>query len=67
MKLFKKRRKSLVDEIQDAFLKEAAEIEKEVEGIDLPEDPEVKEQMRQKIIEEAMRTESKKQRKWFRK
>lgn len=54
--------------MQDAFLKEAAEIEKEIEGIDLPEpDPEFKEQMRQKIIEEAMRTESKKQRKWFRK
>ena len=67
MKLFKKRRKSLVDEIHDAFMAEAAEIEKEVENIDLPENPVDKERMRQKIIEEAMRTESKKQQKWFRK
>lgn len=42
---------------------EAAEIEKEVENIDLPEDPEVKERMRQKIIEEAMRTEQNAQKK----
>lgn len=67
MKLFKKRRKSLVDEIHDAFMAEAAEIEKEVENIDLPENPVDKEQMRQKILEEAMRIESKKQQKWFRK
>lgn len=67
MKLFKKRRKSLVNEIHDAFMAEAAEIEKEVENIELEEDPEEKEQTRQKIIEEAMRTESKKQQKWFRK
>ena len=60
MKLFKKRHKSLVDEIHDAFMDEAAEIEKEVENIDLPEDPDDKERTRQKILEEAMRTESRK-------
>lgn len=63
MKLFKKRRKSLVDEIHDAFMAEAAEIEKEVENIDLPEDPEAKERMRQKILEESMRTEQNAQKK----
>ncbi|MCH1978245.1 hypothetical protein MCG44_00560 [Lawsonibacter sp. OA9] len=60
MKLFKKRRKSLVDEMEKAFMEEAAEIEKEVENIDSPEDPEAKERMRRKILEEAMRTELRK-------
>lgn len=63
MKLFKKRRKSLVDEMEKAFMDEAKQIEKEVENIDLPENSIDKERMRQKIIEEAMRTESKKQQK----
>ncbi|MCH1982498.1 hypothetical protein MCG98_07955 [Ruminococcus sp. OA3] len=53
MKLFKKRRKSLVDAMHDAFMAEAAGIEKEVENIDLPENSIAKERMRQKILEEA--------------
>lgn len=64
MKLFKKRRKSLVDEMEKAFMDEAKQIEKEIDAIDLPEfDSETKERMRQKILEEAMRTEQNAQKK----
>lgn len=64
MKLFKKRRKSLVGEMEKAFMDEAKQIEKEIDAIDLPEfDSETKERMRRKILKEAMRTEQNAQKK----
>lgn len=50
---------------------EAAEIEEEIDEIEIPESPfnqeEKKEQLRNKILEEAMQTEEKAQKKWLRK
>lgn len=54
MKSGKRKKQLFADEIQYAFLQEALQIEKEIEGLDLPLDPEAKKQTFQRILNEIM-------------